>query len=178
MLLATRGLWVTSGILWSCCTWIQFLFFFFFLPFCLVELSGNCWSQNNSICREGYFGVGAYIINYTILLTTLLSIPWSPCLQEGSCFLQCPLQAVLEEQLFASLSEQRFGGKGCSAREWAVGLCFLAELLPRTICLRDWLCQCSSFREGILTLRVLCPGLGPSCCLHVCPSAPSYVLQK
>lgn len=111
MLLATRRLWVTSGILWSCCTWIQFLLFF--LLFCLVELSGNCWSQNNSICREGCFGVGTYIVNYIILLTALLSIPSTLCLQGGSCFPQSPWQSVLEEKLLASLMEQHFGDESC-----------------------------------------------------------------
>lgn len=41
----------------------------FFLPFvfCLVELSGNCWSQNNSISREECFGVSTCIIIYILL---------------------------------------------------------------------------------------------------------------
>lgn len=46
----------------------------FFLPFCLVELSGNCRSQNNCICREGWSGVGTEVVNYIILVIILLSL--------------------------------------------------------------------------------------------------------
>jgi len=72
------GLQGTLGDLWHIVELLHLnpisLFFFPPLPFCLVELSGNCWSQNNSICREGCFGVCAFIVNYIMLLTTLLSI--------------------------------------------------------------------------------------------------------
>lgn len=55
-------------------------FFFYFslfppFPLCLTELSGNCQSQNNSICRKGCFGISASIVSYIMSLTTCLSVP-------------------------------------------------------------------------------------------------------
>lgn len=182
------GHWGTLGDLWHIVelrhlnpiSLLVFCWFFFFPSpslFCLVELSGNCWSQNNSISREGCFGVSTCIIicyNYHSLH------PMGTVSRKGpvfcsACYRLC-WRSSFWHPLWSSILKAR-AALGCSARTWVIRLCFLAELLPRTICFRDWFCQCSLFRKGILTLQLLWPGLGLSRCLHVCPSAPSYVLQ-
>lgn len=190
MLLATGGLWVTSGILWNCNTWIQFLFWFigvfcfvafFFFSSLFVSLSCQVIVGAKTALFPGRGVLESTLVSLSISCYTYPSLhPLGTVSRKGPLFCSACYRLCWENRfwhpLWSSILEAK-AALGCSARKWATGLYFLAELLLRTICLRDWLCQCSSFRESILTLQVLWLGLGLSHCLHVCLSAHSYVLQ-